>query len=169
MAKLNAAGSALVYSTYLGGSDGDYGNGIAVDSSGNAYVTGETDSTDFPTANPLQASSVGNQQRVCRQDRGFCVNLFPSSLTFGSEPEGTTSPSQSITLTNDNGGSLIINSITTSGDFALFTTSTSCPYTGGTITVGSTCTIDVTFTPTVTGTRTGVVTVNDTAHGSPQS
>ena len=49
MAKLNAAGSALVYSTYLGGSDGEEGNGIAVDSSGNAYVTGWTFSTDFPT------------------------------------------------------------------------------------------------------------------------
>ena len=42
VAKLNPAGSALVYSTYLGGSGGDGGNGIAVDSAGNAYVTGDT-------------------------------------------------------------------------------------------------------------------------------
>ena len=47
--KLNAAGSALVYSTYLGGTDIDAPRGIAVDGSGNAYVTGETLSTDFPT------------------------------------------------------------------------------------------------------------------------
>lgn len=47
--KLNPTGSALVYSTYLGGSNVDQGFGIAVDSSGNAYVTGETSSHDFPT------------------------------------------------------------------------------------------------------------------------
>jgi hypothetical protein len=47
--KLNSTGAALLYSTYLGGSGGDNGNGIAVDSSGNAYVTGLTSSTDFPT------------------------------------------------------------------------------------------------------------------------
>jgi hypothetical protein len=53
--KVNAAGSALVYSTYLGGSNDDHGQGIAVDSSGDAYVIGYTDSTDFPIANPFQA------------------------------------------------------------------------------------------------------------------
>lgn len=45
----NAAGSALVYSTFLGGSSVDQGEGFAVDSAGNAYVTGETDSPNFPT------------------------------------------------------------------------------------------------------------------------
>lgn len=59
VAKLNSAGSALVYSTYLGGSGVDYGYGIAVDSSGGAYLTGRTYSTDFPTANPLQALNKG--------------------------------------------------------------------------------------------------------------
>ena len=58
--KLNAAGNALVYSTYLGGSANDFGNGIAVDASGNAYVTGSTDSTDFPTASLIQAAHGGD-------------------------------------------------------------------------------------------------------------
>ncbi|GAC1515357.1 MAG: SBBP repeat-containing protein [Terriglobales bacterium] len=52
--KLNPTGTAFVYSTYLGGNGGDIGFGIAADSSGNAYVTGSTTSTDFPTLNPIQ-------------------------------------------------------------------------------------------------------------------
>lgn len=54
VAKVNPAGSALVYSTYLGGSDADRGLAIAVDPAGSAYVTGWTSSPDFPTVNPLQ-------------------------------------------------------------------------------------------------------------------
>src|SRR5206468_11165555 len=46
--KLNADGSALVYSTYLGGSGLDEGRAIAADAGGNAYVTGATSSTNFP-------------------------------------------------------------------------------------------------------------------------
>src|SRR5207253_6599085 len=45
--KLHATGTALVYSTYLGGSGDDNGNGIAVDATGAAYVTGSTSSPDF--------------------------------------------------------------------------------------------------------------------------
>ena len=47
--KLNASGSGLVYSTYLGGSLSDVASGIAVDGEGNAYITGQTNSPDFPT------------------------------------------------------------------------------------------------------------------------
>jgi len=61
VSKINAAGSALVYSTYLGGSYFNSGMGIAVDSSGNAIVAGTTSSTDFPTANPYQAANAGGQ------------------------------------------------------------------------------------------------------------
>jgi hypothetical protein len=61
VAKINPAGSAFVYSTYLGGSgtDDGFAGAIAADAAGNAYVTGDTASTDFPTMNPLQASNAG--------------------------------------------------------------------------------------------------------------
>ena len=52
--KLSSSGNSLIYSTYLGGGNEDHGLGIAVDGNGNAYVTGETWSANFPTQNPYQ-------------------------------------------------------------------------------------------------------------------
>jgi len=57
--KIHKKGNRLLYSTYLGGSDWDNSRGIAVDSKGAAYVTGDTKSTDFPTQNPLQEVNAG--------------------------------------------------------------------------------------------------------------
>ena len=60
MTKLDSAGSALIYSTYLGREpDDDSGAGIAVDAAGNAYVTGLTDSINFPTMNPCTVRHGG--------------------------------------------------------------------------------------------------------------
>jgi hypothetical protein len=56
VSELNPDGSALSYSTFLGGSDDDGGTGIAVDPAGSAYVTGFTNSTDFPTVNAEQST-----------------------------------------------------------------------------------------------------------------
>lgn len=57
--KFNAAGNALIYSTYLGGSGDEFSQafGIAVDDAGDAWAVGNTDSTDFPTVDPLQAAN----------------------------------------------------------------------------------------------------------------
>jgi RHS repeat-associated protein len=78
--KLHTAGSALVYSTYLGGTDDDVGQGIAVDSSGNAYITGTTTSTDFPTIGAYQTMTQGGGD-------GFVTKITapspPTSLTLG--------------------------------------------------------------------------------------
>jgi hypothetical protein len=57
--KFSADGTSLVYSSYLGGASGDFGYGIAVDADGNAYLTGQTRSTDFPTANAFQPAKGG--------------------------------------------------------------------------------------------------------------
>jgi hypothetical protein len=76
VAKLNSTGSALVYSTYLGGSGTDIGRAIAVES-GAAYVGGTTTSTDFPVANALQGTSGGG-------DDGFVakINAAGSALDY---------------------------------------------------------------------------------------
>jgi hypothetical protein len=57
--KLNNDGSQVIYATYLGGSNTDYAAGIALDSAGNVYVTGQTYSTDFPLAHPFQSQNSG--------------------------------------------------------------------------------------------------------------
>ncbi len=78
--KLDPSGSALVYSTYLGGSGDEVGRGIAVDTSGNAYVTGATFSTDFPTtAGALQRTSGGGPAG-CGSSTwdGFVTKLDPT-------------------------------------------------------------------------------------------
>ncbi|HEX8190250.1 MAG TPA: SBBP repeat-containing protein [Pyrinomonadaceae bacterium] len=59
VAKLNASGSALVYSSYLGGASTESGRSVALDAAGAAYVTGGTNSTDFPVKNALQPAKKG--------------------------------------------------------------------------------------------------------------
>jgi hypothetical protein len=73
VSRLNAAGTALIYSTYHGGTGLDDGFGIAADASGNAYVGGQTDSSNFPTANPIQAARSGT-------DDGFVSKLTPAGV-----------------------------------------------------------------------------------------
>jgi hypothetical protein len=73
--KFNPSGSALLYSTYLGGSGLDGGFGIAVDSSGNAYLTGCTTSIDFPTMNPIQPNYGGNNS-----PNGGCGDAFVTEI-----------------------------------------------------------------------------------------
>jgi len=85
--KLNATGTALVYSTYIGGSSSEEGYAIAVDGSGNAYVTGETSSTDYDvTQGALQTTKGGYSDvfvtKVCHST--IIGNVCqPSSLSGG--------------------------------------------------------------------------------------
>jgi uncharacterized protein (TIGR03437 family) len=82
--KLSPDGSRLVYSTYLGGSETEFGWDIAVDAAGNAYVTGQTNSPDFPLVRPLQAAYVAEQ---CFYDPPLapCFDAFLAKLN----PEGS--------------------------------------------------------------------------------
>jgi hypothetical protein len=97
---------------------------------------------------------------------GPIVTLTPTSLTFPSVVVGTTSAGKSVTLANTGNATLNISSIATSGDFALSTSTKPC---GSTLAAGTNCKIEVTFTPTQVGVRTGTLTITDNAPGSPQS
>lgn len=83
--KIDASGSGLIYSTYLGGSGNDYNSAIAVNASGYAYITGQTISPDFPMANPFQSLYGGGNSD------GFVVSLSPggNSLAFSTYMGGT--------------------------------------------------------------------------------
>jgi len=76
--KLSSSGSTLSYSTYLGGSSGDEGYGIAVDASGSAYVTGGTDSDNFPTQNAFQGTSGGGTGTSFNHVDAFVTKLSPN-------------------------------------------------------------------------------------------
>ena len=164
MTKLNSTGDTLIYSTYLGGgnSDADGGSDIVLDSSENVYVTGRTDSSDFPTANPLQASIGGGfdafVSKIC-----LAVTLDPTSLDFDDQTVDIASSPQTVTLTNTGDAPLIVTNIAASGEFAETNTCTDP------LAVGESCTVSVTFIPTAGGARTGEVTITDDACGNPYS
>ena len=97
------------------------------------------------------------------------VGLAPTSLGFGNQPLATTSAPMTVTLTNTGTAALTINSFAASGDFAATSTGASaCPTSPATLAAGANCTINVTFTPTASGARTGTLSVTDNAGGSPQ-
>jgi Big-like domain-containing protein/beta-propeller repeat-containing protein len=133
VSKLNAAGSALLFSTYLGGSLTDNGFRIAVDSSGNAYVTGNTSSTDFPTMNPLQSHpnglSDGFVAKISVATTTTTLTSSPNPSTKGQEVTFTAvvtasngSPPDGETVTFENYGS-VLGTGTLSGASAVLKTS----------------------------------------------
>jgi hypothetical protein len=87
VAVLNSTGSALVYSTYLGGSGTDQGSAIAVDGASNAYVTGTTTSSNFPTVAAFQSKGTGNDAFVTKLDSAGTP--IYSTYLGGSVPNST--------------------------------------------------------------------------------
>jgi Abnormal spindle-like microcephaly-assoc'd, ASPM-SPD-2-Hydin len=92
----------------------------------------------------------------------------PTGLTFPGQSIGTTSSSQTTILTNTGNVALLMSNVAVSGDFVVAPAGTTCS-TGLELAAGSSCTIAVAFTPTALGTRTGMLTINDNAIGSPQT
>jgi hypothetical protein len=85
--KIDPSGSSLVYSTYLGGAGADSGYAIAIDGAGNAYVAGNTDSSDFPTVNPYQATQAGHGDvfvtKLNAAGSGLAYSTYLGGYEFG--------------------------------------------------------------------------------------
>jgi hypothetical protein len=103
MTEFNPTGTALIYSTYLGGSGLDGGNALAVDD-GNVYIAGQTESTDFPTtAGAYQATYNGSGQQAFVAEISFPINTS-IALTTSVSPS-TYGDSVTFTATVTTGGS----------------------------------------------------------------
>jgi hypothetical protein len=114
VAKLNSAGTGLVYSTFLGGGGSDAGNAIAVDSSGNAYITGATTSTNFPTtANVFQTMNNGSGN-----SNAFVAKLGPSGSKLAySSYLGGSGPDSGQGIAVDSNGDAFVTGSTESYNF----------------------------------------------------
>lgn len=96
VAKLNTAGSSYDYLTYIGGSEFDQVSDVALDASSNAYVVGYTNSTNFPTASPIQVALAGGKDAFITK-----INSTGSALTYSTYFGGSG---------NDQAAALAINS-----------------------------------------------------------
>ncbi|MGH7814424.1 MAG: SBBP repeat-containing protein [Candidatus Binataceae bacterium] len=189
--KLAADGSELAYSTYLGGSTYDYGSGIAIDSGGDAYVTGFARSADFPvTAGAFQTVNHGS---------GAYANVFVAELDLipGATPTTTPIPSATATPTSSattsitvpkklNLGNSPVGMLRTKdlkvknkgkepltifsaqvagganpGDFSVGAGASTCL--AGPIAPKGKCVIAIGFTPAMSGKRNGILTLTDNA------
>ena len=180
--QLNAAGNALVYSTYLGGSGPDFGQAIALDSTGDPYITGSTSSTNFPAiAGAFQSSLTGvtGNAFVAKIDSANqpSIALVPGSVNFGNETLSVTSAQQQVTVINPGTEPLAITEIAFNHPYTTTTTPpttvTSASAYGfgetdncvGTLPPsGGTCTINLTFTPPSVSAQTDQLTITDNAY-----
>ena len=126
-----------------------------------------------PTANGVRGASLSitdnaaaSPQQVSLNGTGTAAKLSPTSLSFGTEAIGVTSGAKTVTLTNVGATSLTITTIaitgSNAGDFAQTHT---C---GSSLAAGASCTISVTFKPSASGARSGVLGITDNAAGNPQ-
>lgn len=163
--EIDPTGAIQLFSTFLGGYGEDYPGGIAVDSAGAIYVTGYTNSFDYPvTAAALQNTMGGNYDGFVSKigtAAASAVSISPSLVQFSIRPVGSMSQPNSSLLRDMGSAALTISSITTTGDFSVDNT---C---GSSVAAASTCTFTVTFSPTQPGPRFGSIMIEDDGAGSP--
>jgi uncharacterized repeat protein (TIGR01451 family) len=167
--KLDAAGTSFIYSTFLGGFSTDQGNGIAVNSAGNAYIIGTTSSTNFPTASPFQPTLKGTDAFVTKI--GVSADLSITK-TDSRDPVMVNNPLSYAVKATNNGpspatGVQVTDELPVGLTFVSATsTQGSCAFNAGTVTcsVGSlsasaSATITIAVTPTTAATLNNTATV----------
>lgn len=167
-----------IYASYFGGNadasaDPDQGNAIAIDSLGNAYITGQMFSLNMPTtAGAFQTSPKGGSDAfVAKLPLVLPVAVSPTSIDFGTQLLGATTTPQTVTLTNNNATALTINNIAVTATAPALATDfpTSANTCGASLAAGASCTIDVAFKPSVAAAESGKLTFTDVDPGSPQT
>jgi hypothetical protein len=129
-----------------------------------------------PTATGLRNGAItvthklaGSPQSVALSGNGVApsATFDKTSIPFGNQPVGTSSPVQTVSLSNTGTATLTITNIAITGaNSGDFSQTNAC---GASVAAGSNCSIMVSFKPTTTGTRTGSVSITDNAEGSPQT
>jgi hypothetical protein len=123
VAKLNPTGTALVYSTFIGGSDLDWGRAIAIDAAGNAYIAGQTKSSGFPTTNGAFDRTFGipaNCPRCAVDNYDAFVtklNATGSALVYSTFLGGASDIDDALGIAVDAAGSAYVTGETASADF----------------------------------------------------
>lgn len=165
--QINPTGTALTSSTFLGGNGSDFGQAIALDTTGAVYVAGSTASSNFPAvATAYQgtlAGVAGNAFAAKLESANLpSMALAPAKVNFGNQPLNVRSPAQIVSVINEGTSPLSITAITTGGDYQ---ESDNCI---GTVSSSAgTCNISVTYTPSTLGASTQEIAVTDNAVGSP--
>jgi hypothetical protein len=193
VAAINASAGSLVFSSFLsdvqlpsGTPNSATFNSVGVDSTGNIVVAGISTGYSFgygalpfptfnafqPSPSPLFDAACGHGVLCSNSDAiivkisptaGAAAALTPASASFPAQQVGTSSAAQTVTVIDMGSDALTVSNATVTGDFSIQNGCASVAAAGGT------CAIQVTFTPTQLGTRTGTVTITDSSTGSPRT
>jgi len=172
ISEISSSSHTLIFSSYVSDPGINFNgslniiNSVAVDPGGNVYLAGNSKVNDegysfVPVFNALQPANGGGFVIKISPSAGAAAAVAPGALVFGPTVVGSTTASQTATIYDLGTDSLTVPNVAVSGDFAQSNDCVSVNPSGGS------CTVQVTFTPAVLGTRNGTLTITDSSAGSP--
>lgn len=164
--QLNATGTGVNYSTYLGGQASDSGYLLVMDPTGSIYVGGRTYSKNFPVTPGAFQSTLPGPFSAMLYKFSPGDQVWPLALNFGNQGIGVTSSPLVAKFTNSESSAISISSIGFAGTNATeFGETDNCV---PSLAPGATCNVNITFTPQAGGPRAATVQINDSSANSPQ-